>query len=149
MRLAQWRQYIPPPCNGAAGVPASHRVPGCEKKGFVVDRFSSAAQRWGAHFFLTHFHADHYGGLGKKFGAGTVYCTRETARLVRMKLRVGAASLCCARAANDANIVQSQGPGSVACRARVIRDPSLVCRCSRTSSKSWTLAGPSTSADVS
>ena len=32
--------------------------------------------------------ADHYKGLTRHFAAGTVYCTRETARLVRLKLGV-------------------------------------------------------------
>ena len=39
-------------------------------------------------WFLTHFHADHYGGLTKKFSQGLVVCTPVTARLINAKLRV-------------------------------------------------------------
>ena len=68
------------------GVAPSHSVAGTS---FVVDTFNATAQASGArHFFLTHFHADHYKGLGPRFTCGTVYCTRETAKLVRLKLRV-------------------------------------------------------------
>jgi DNA cross-link repair 1A protein len=40
------------------------------------------------HWFLTHFHADHYKGLGAKFDRGTIYCTPITAALVKQQLRV-------------------------------------------------------------
>lgn len=43
---------------------------------------------WSKHYFLSHFHADHYGGLGRGFTAGTIYCTEETARLVTLHLGV-------------------------------------------------------------
>jgi hypothetical protein len=83
--LPRWLRYAPPP-PPRFGVPASQAVPHLP---FVVDAFSATAQASGyRHFFLTHFHADHYKGLGKRFAAGTVYCTPETARLVRLKLRV-------------------------------------------------------------
>lgn len=57
---------------------------------FVVDRFcnlppSTPANR---HWFLTHFHADHYKGLTSKFNRGIIYCTPVTAALVKLQLRV-------------------------------------------------------------
>lgn len=39
-------------------------------------------------WFLTHFHADHYGGLTKTFKRGKIHCTRITAKLCKMKLGV-------------------------------------------------------------
>ena len=84
--LQRWLAYRPPP-SGHRGAPPSQAVPG--QPGFLVDTFNKAALASGAkHFFLTHFHADHYQGLGKGFAAGTVYCCAETLRLVRLKLRV-------------------------------------------------------------
>lgn len=54
-----------------------------------MDQFSKAAQASGVkHFFLTHFHYDHYGGLSRHFKAGCIYCTEETSRLVQHKLKV-------------------------------------------------------------
>lgn len=49
-----------------------HDVPSCE------------------HWFLTHFHSDHYRGLTKTFSKGTVYATPETCALIRLKLGVDA-----------------------------------------------------------
>ncbi|KAI7837835.1 hypothetical protein COHA_008323 [Chlorella ohadii] len=40
------------------------------------------------HWFLTHFHADHYKGLNGKFDRGTLYCSPPTALLVQQQLRV-------------------------------------------------------------
>jgi len=56
---------------------------------FMVDGFLGKwshvdCERW----FLTHFHADHYRGLGKEFRRGQVYCTPVTAALVREELGV-------------------------------------------------------------
>lgn len=57
---------------------------------FVVDRFCNLPPSTPTHkhWFLTHFHADHYKGLTSKFNRGTIYCTPVTAALVRQQLRV-------------------------------------------------------------
>lgn len=56
---------------------------------FVVDRFCNLpVQSPYRHWFLTHFHADHYKGLTGKFDRGTLYCSPPTARLVVQQLRV-------------------------------------------------------------
>lgn len=83
--LQRWLAYRPPPGH-YPGLQLSQCVPGTK---FLVDSFSRVAQKSGTRsFFLTHFHYDHYMGLSKRFSAGTVYCTAETARLVQLKLKV-------------------------------------------------------------
>jgi DNA cross-link repair 1A protein len=37
---------------------------------------------------LTHFHADHYGGIGKTWDAGVIYCSLPTAALVAQQIGV-------------------------------------------------------------
>ena len=83
--LKRWLRYSPT-CPLRYGIPCSQGVPNGP---FIIDQFGQGAQGSGAqHFFLTHFHADHYKGLGRHFSAGTVLCTAETARLVKLKLGV-------------------------------------------------------------
>lgn len=41
---------------------------------------------WCRAYFLTHFHSDHYGGLGKSWKAGYVYTSAITAALVVQRL---------------------------------------------------------------
>ncbi|XP_010541701.1 PREDICTED: uncharacterized protein LOC104815085 [Tarenaya hassleriana] len=40
------------------------------------------------HWFLTHFHLDHYQGLTKSFCHGKIYCSSVTAKLVNMKIGI-------------------------------------------------------------
>ncbi|XP_002516164.2 uncharacterized protein LOC8258611 [Ricinus communis] len=41
-----------------------------------------------SHWFLTHFHMDHYQGLTRSFCHGKIYCSLITARLVNMKIGI-------------------------------------------------------------
>ncbi|XP_004501410.1 uncharacterized protein [Cicer arietinum] len=41
-----------------------------------------------SHWFLTHFHMDHYQGLTKSFNHGKIYCSSVTARLVNMNIGI-------------------------------------------------------------
>ncbi|KAK9213092.1 hypothetical protein WN943_002479 [Citrus x changshan-huyou] len=41
-----------------------------------------------SHWFLTHFHMDHYQGLTRSFHHGKIYCSLITARLVNMKIGI-------------------------------------------------------------
>ena len=55
---------------GPLRLPDWQLVPGTK---FVVDKFGSKAYEAAPsskHWFLTHFHADHYGGLGPRFKQG-------------------------------------------------------------------------------
>ncbi|KAJ3705836.1 hypothetical protein LUZ61_009541 [Rhynchospora tenuis] len=41
-----------------------------------------------SHWFLTHFHIDHYQGLTKNFCHGKIYCSSVTARLINLKIGI-------------------------------------------------------------
>jgi DNA cross-link repair 1A protein len=64
-------------------IPRYRRVPNTN---FLVDFFQKEVPHC-THYFLTHFHSDHYAGLGKSFSS-TVYCSETTANLVVKKQRV-------------------------------------------------------------
>eukprot|EP00741_Cyanophora_paradoxa_P018931 tig00021105_g18276.t1 len=82
----------PPPADGSAmleALEAYERTPGFKKvpnTTFLVDAFkhpNSVTKHW----FLTHFHSDHYGGITRSW-AGTVVCTEITAALVAFTFRI-------------------------------------------------------------
>ncbi|KAA8546200.1 hypothetical protein F0562_003061 [Nyssa sinensis] len=54
---------------------------------FRVDAFRYL-RRDCSHWFLTHFHMDHYQGLTRSFCHGKVYCSLITARLVNLKIGI-------------------------------------------------------------
>ncbi|XP_073129443.1 uncharacterized protein [Henckelia pumila] len=60
------------------------RIPGTT---FRVDAFKYL-KRDCSHWFLTHFHLDHYQGLTKSFGHGIIYCSSITAKLVKQKIGI-------------------------------------------------------------
>ncbi|VFQ97637.1 unnamed protein product [Cuscuta campestris] len=65
-------------------VPVWCSIPGTP---FRVDAFKYL-RRDCSHWFLTHFHADHYQGLTKSFCHGKIYCSMVTAKLVNMKMGI-------------------------------------------------------------
>ncbi|KAL9659293.1 hypothetical protein QQ045_024098 [Rhodiola kirilowii] len=54
---------------------------------FRVDAFRYL-RRDCSHWFLTHFHIDHYQGLTKSFCHGKIYCSLITAKLINLKIGI-------------------------------------------------------------
>lgn len=81
----------PPPAPRSIPVPPCKRVPATA---LVVDHFTARPPPpWASAFLLTHFHADHYGGLTRSWAAARIYASAVTARLVRARIGVDAAYL--------------------------------------------------------
>ncbi|XXG83806.1 hypothetical protein AAC387_Pa10g1480 [Persea americana] len=64
--------------------PQSNLIP---KTLFVIDAFRSSGD-FSVSYFLSHFHADHYAGLGPNWSRGMIYCSAITARLLVESLKV-------------------------------------------------------------
>ncbi|CAI5514286.1 unnamed protein product [Closterium sp. Naga37s-1] len=75
---------------GVSLAEAWEMIPGTD---FLVDAFKRISPSC-HHWFLTHFHADHYNGLTKSFRFGTVYCSAVTARLVKLRLGLPEEKIC-------------------------------------------------------
>ncbi|KAL2517580.1 sterile alpha motif (SAM) domain-containing protein [Abeliophyllum distichum] len=54
---------------------------------FRVDAFKYL-RRECSHWFLTHFHLDHYQGLTRSFCHGIIYCSSITAKLINLKIGI-------------------------------------------------------------
>ncbi|ESQ39204.1 hypothetical protein EUTSA_v10001326mg [Eutrema salsugineum] len=65
-------------------IPHWNCIPGTP---FRVDAFKYLTRNC-CHWFLTHFHLDHYQGLTKSFTHGKIYCSLVTAKLVNMKIGI-------------------------------------------------------------
>ncbi|CAN4079032.1 unnamed protein product [Withania somnifera] len=71
--------------------PFYKRIPGTP---FTVDAFRYGPVKGCSAYFLTHFHADHYIGLTKRWSHGPIYCTNLTGRLLTISLNVTPSFIC-------------------------------------------------------
>ncbi|CAM0882158.1 unnamed protein product [Alopecurus aequalis] len=67
-----------------SSVPPTALIPNSR---FLVDAFRHAGD-FSVAYFLSHFHSDHYAGLGPSWRRGLVFCTTPTARLLASVLSV-------------------------------------------------------------
>lgn len=68
------------------GLPEVKHVQGTP---FIVDGFAwGPLPGWCTAAFLSHFHSDHYQGLGKRYAGPTIYCSHATANLAISRLKV-------------------------------------------------------------
>ncbi|PNT72587.1 hypothetical protein BRADI_2g46780v3 [Brachypodium distachyon] len=67
-----------------ATVPSTALIP---NSSFLVDAFRHAGD-FSVAYFLSHFHSDHYAGLGPSWRRGLVFCSAPTARLLASVLSV-------------------------------------------------------------
>lgn len=80
-------------------------------------------------FFLSHFHADHYGGLGPSFDRGQIFCSQVTANLLITALGVSAACVRPLPMRQEVSL-QTGEPGSAPCYVTLIdanHCPGAVC----------------------
>lgn len=86
----------PSGAGGTGWLPEWQLLPGIR---LVVDKFGPKTRGVPATaWFLTHFHADHYGGLSKRWcstNKGLIYCTTPTAKLASDRLKVPWGRLAC------------------------------------------------------
>lgn len=54
----------------------------------VVDGFNFDSHREINKYFLSHFHADHYMGIGKTWNQGMIYCSKITSKLLQVKFKI-------------------------------------------------------------
>lgn len=68
-------------------IPRWKKLPGTR---MTVDCFAEISKdlKGCPYWVLSHFHSDHYRGLGKKFNQGIIICTEVTGRLIEQRLKI-------------------------------------------------------------